>query len=175
MRPPGEPYILNGYLLIPLLAAAVCTVLAVAMVSEDPRSPLNRRVGLLFAGSARWAGCEVLWNTAADPGAALTLIRISSLGWIGIGPLGLDALITVAEQPAPRARRALPYLYAVSAGFGLLFVFTDAAYEGVVRTSWGWGYEPLLPFLLFYLYTLACIVTGLYYALTTLAATSSPV
>ena len=175
MRPPGEPYLLNGYLLIPLLAAAVCTVLAVALVSEDPENPLNRRVGLLFAGSAWWAGCEVLWNTATDPGAALTLIRISSLGWIGIGPLALDALITVAEQPAPRARRALPYLYAVSAGFGLMFALTDVAYRGVVRTSWGWGYEPGLAFALFYVYTFVCVVTGLYYALTTLATTSSPV
>ena len=52
---------------------------------------------------------------------------------------------------------------------------TDVAYRGVVQTPWGWGYEPGTAFLLFYLYTFACVVAGLYYALATLASTSSPV
>jgi signal transduction histidine kinase len=166
---------LNGYLLIPLLAATVCTVLAVAMVSEDPRSPLNRRTGLLFAGAAWWAGCELLWNTATDPHTALLLVRVSSLGWAAIGPLALDALVIVGERPAPAARRVLPTLYGVSAAFGLLFVATGSAHSAVVRTAWGWAYVPTPIFLVFYLYTLACVVAGLAIAFRALASSSSPV
>jgi signal transduction histidine kinase len=166
---------LNGYLLIPLLASTMCTVLAVALVSEDPRSPVNRRTGLLFAGSAWWAGCELLWNTATDPDAALFLVRLSSLGWAAIGPLALDVFLRVSEQPAPRLRRAVPFLYALSALFALLFTTTDLAHRGVTPVPWGWSYLPGPIFLVFYLYTLACVAVGLRHALATLLQTPSQV
>jgi signal transduction histidine kinase len=174
MRPPGEPS-LNGYLLIPLFAATVCTVLAVALVTQDPTNPINRRTGLLFAGSAWWAGCELLWNTATDPDTALFLVRISSLGWAAIGPLALDVFVRVSEQPAQRVRRALPALYATSAIFALLFTTTDLAHRGVTPAPWGWSYEPGVGFLVFYVFTLACVVAGLQHALATLLRTPSAV
>jgi signal transduction histidine kinase len=166
---------LNGYLLIPLFAATVCTVLAVALILEDARSPVNQRICAVFAGCAWWAGCELLWNTATDPHAALLLVRISSLGWAAIGPLALDVFLRVAERPAPRLRKALPFLYGISALFALLFSTTDFSHRGVAPAPWGWSYQPGPLFFVFYLFTFACVVLGLQHALKTLIATPSAV
>ena len=133
---------MNGYLLIPLFATTACAVLAVMLISEDTRNPVNRRTALVFAGSAWWAACELLWNTASDPETALLLVRLSSLGWVAVGPLALDVFMRVSEHPSPAARRALPFLYGTSAVFALLFTTTDLLHGNVLRVPWGWSYSP---------------------------------
>jgi PAS domain S-box-containing protein len=166
---------LNGYLLIPLFAITVSTVLGVAIVAQDPRNPLHRRAALAFAGAAWWAVTEVLRSTATDPETALRLVHLSGLGWAGFGPLALDVLLRLSQRPEGAAQRALPWLYAVAAGFALLSVGTDLLHEGVVRTGWGWGFEPgplLLPFLAF---VSVCLGAGLRVALSSAQGSASPV
>jgi uncharacterized membrane protein YuzA (DUF378 family) len=111
------------------------------VLAQDPRSRLNRRACLLVSGAAFWALCEVLWNTARDAETALALVRLSSLGWVALGPLGLEVLLEVAGRPAPRARRALPWLYGLAAVFLAVILTTDWVHERAVPAPWGFAYE----------------------------------
>jgi signal transduction histidine kinase len=166
---------LNGYLLIPLFAIAVSTVIAVAILSQDPRNPLHRRAALAFAGASWWAVCDLLRISATDPETALGLVHLSGLGWAGFGPLGLDLLLRLAQRTEGVLRRALPWLYAVAAGFALLSVATGLLHQGVVRTVWGWGFVPgplLLPFVAF---VGLCLGAGLRVALSSAQGSASPV
>jgi signal transduction histidine kinase len=163
----------NGYLLIPLFAGTASIVLAVAILMQDPSARLNRRSALLVGGAAFWALCEVLFYTASDPVAAMRVIRVSALGWLALGPLGLDVLLGVSGRPAPRERRALPYLYAVSAAF-LPVVLGGWMHPRVVPTAWGWGYELGPIYALFYVFTAGSLVVGLRSAAAALRASASP-
>jgi two-component system NtrC family sensor kinase len=165
---------LNVLLLIPLFAATASTVLAVAILALDPRSRLNRRASLLVAGAAWWALCEVLWSTASDPDTALLLVRLSSFGWVALGPLGLDVLLALAGRPARWERRALPWLYGLSGLYALAILTTDWIHTGMVRTASGWGYELGAPYLLFYPFVTGCLLAGLRAALETLRISASP-
>jgi signal transduction histidine kinase/uncharacterized membrane protein YuzA (DUF378 family) len=163
----------NGYLLIPLLAATASTVLAVAILALDPRGRMNRRASLLVAGAAWWALCEVLWNTATDPAVALVLVRLSCIGWVALGPLGLDMLLEVAGQRAERMERALPWLYGLSGVYAVL-VLAGAIHERVVPTPWGFGYELGPAYVLFYPFVVGCLLGGLRSALRALRTSASP-
>jgi signal transduction histidine kinase len=170
--PGGIP--VNGYLLIPLFAATASTVLAVAVLAQDPRSRLNRRACLLVAGAAFWALCEVLWNTARDAETALALVRLSSLGWVALGPLGLEVLLEVAGRPAPRARRALPWLYGLAAVFLGVILTTDWVHERAVPAPWGFAYELGPAYALFYPFTVGSLLVGLGAAAQALRSSASP-
>ena len=91
-------------------------------------------------------------------------------------PLALDVFMRVSEHPSPAARRALPFLYGTSAVFALLFTTTDLlGTASILRVPWGWSYEPGPTFLVFYLYTLACVAFGFQQAFATFVTTTSPV
>ncbi|HEX2486749.1 MAG TPA: ATP-binding protein, partial [Myxococcota bacterium] len=134
----------------------------------------NRRACLLVSGAAFWALCEVLWNTARDAESALALIRLSSLGWVAIGPLGLDVLLEVAGRPATRARRALPWLYALAAAFLAVILGTDWIHRRAVPTPWGWGYELGTAYVFFYPFTVGSLLLGLHVAADALRSSASP-
>lgn len=166
---------MNGYLLIPLFAATASTVLATAILAQDPRGRLNRRTGLLVAGAAWWALCEVLWNTAGDPEAALRLVRLSAPGWVALGPVGLDVLLDLAGRSTPRVRRRLAVLHLASPAFVAAAVATDWMHVRAVPAPWGFAYEPGLAFsLVYYPFTAACLLAGLWAASQALRRSASP-
>jgi signal transduction histidine kinase len=151
----------NAYLLLPLTACVSSAMLATAILVRDAGHRMNRLGATLTLGSMVWSFCEVLWNTADDPAAALWLVRVSSLGWVAIGPIGLHLFRELVGHDGPRLRRAQPWLYGISALFFLLDLATPWVHTGVVRTSWGFGYEfgPAYP--PFYAFTVGCLAGAL--------------
>jgi signal transduction histidine kinase len=140
----------NAYLLIPLLAGTACTSLAVWIVTMGSGSRASLRAALLVAGGSWWSLCEVLWSVAPDPESALALIRLSSLGWVAIGPLGLEFLLEISGGTPPRMRRLLPFLYATSAAFLVITLTTSWIHTVAVPMPWGYGYELGPTYLLFW-------------------------
>ena len=102
-------------------------------------------------------------------------MHLSSLGWAFFGPLGLDVLLRLGERPAPIARRALPWLYGAGAAFAALGVTTDLLHTRVVRTAWGWGFEPGPLIWLYFPFVVGCLLTGLRAAGSALRSSPSPV
>ena len=152
---------MNAYLLLPLTACVASAMLTVAVVGRDGGHRANRVAAALSLGATVWSFCEVLWNSAQDPEHVLALVRLSSIGWVAMGPLGLHLFVELVGLPDSPVRRAMPWLYAVSAGFLAVSLGTDWMHTGVLRTSWGWGYEfgPAYP--PFWLFTTLCLSGGL--------------
>ncbi len=149
------------YLVLPLIACVASSVLATVIYCRSSNDLASRDAVLLLVGGAFWAACEVLLNTRSDPDGALVLVKASTLGWVWIGPLGVRLLLQVTGEHAPHLRRALPVLFAVGGLFVLLDWSTAWLHTGVVRTSWGWGYELGPAYPLYYLYAVSCIAIAL--------------
>lgn len=136
-------------------------MLTVAVFARSAGHRATRLGALLTGGAAVWAFCEVLWNASGDPRSVLWLVKLSSIGWVAIGPLALHLFLELTGQPARRVARLVPALYAISAGFFALDLATPWVHAAVVRTSWGWGYVfgPAYP--LFYVFTVSCLGAAL--------------
>jgi signal transduction histidine kinase len=152
---------LNAYLLLPLLACVTTAMLAVGVLARDSRHRASRLAAGLMIGVAIWAACEVVWNAASDPSLVLWLVRLSSIGWVAVGPAALHLFLELTGSQRSCLRRLFPYLYGVSAAFLLVALTTPWMHTAVVRTSWGWGYRfgPAYP--VFYVFTVACLAAAL--------------
>ncbi len=163
---------MNLYLLLPLFACLASAMLTVGMLQRDGTHRANRIAAALTFGAMFWSLCEVLWATTTDPELALRLVRISSAGWVAMGPLGLHLFLELTG--ATSHRRAVGYLYATSAVFLAITLTTDWMHTGVTPTAWGFGYEfgPAYP--AFWCFTVACLVFGLSRAVRHLRTADSP-
>ncbi len=127
----------------------VCALLvcATTILVRDTADRGNRTAAVLLYGGAIWASCQLLWNTTTDPEWALSLVRISALGWAAIGPLAALFILEVTRAPAPHLRRALPAFFAAALLFIALDWFTPWVHEGVTRSQLGWTYQfgPVYP------------------------------
>jgi PAS domain S-box-containing protein len=150
----------EGYVAIPLFSGIASAMTAAAILARDARHRAHQLAALLIGGASWWAACEVLWNTASDPDVVLRWVRLSALGWAGIGPFTLHLFLEITGDPAPRTRRALPALYAAAAGFVVL-ALAGGIHRSVARESWGWSYEfaPIYP--AYYAFTIACMFLAL--------------
>jgi signal transduction histidine kinase len=157
----GDGARVNAYLLLPLLACVTSAMLAVGMLARDPGHRANRLGAALMVGVGVWAACEVLWNAADDPERVLRLVRLSSVGWVAIGPAALQLFVELTGARRSRVRRLLPLLYALAAGFLLIDLATPWVHASVVRTSWGWGYRFGWAYPVFYVFTVACLAAAL--------------
>lgn len=128
--------------IILLLVTAVLSALHAGVVvgRQGPRHTNYIAAALIFEG-AIWSTCQVLWNTAPDPETALFYIRLSGLGWMGIAPLALHLHLNLHPGTLPRARHALWAVYAASAAFYALDLFTPLIHTEAVPTSWGYSYR----------------------------------
>jgi len=131
---------LKIFVLLPILSCVAYCVLATVMLLRDSRHPAHWTGALLCAAGAHWALCEALWNSAHDAQAALFLVRLSSLGWVTIGPIALHLFLIVTSHPALERRWLMPSLYGLAGVFILLNLTTPWIAPSVVRASWGWGY-----------------------------------
>ena len=132
---------MNLYLLLPLVSCLACTALAVAVLTRDWTRRSSQLAALTALCGAWWAGCEVLWNSAGDPSWAIRLVRLSSFGWMCIGPAVLHLFLELTSHPLRQRRWLPPALYALPLGLALLDIATDRMHTRVVRTDWGWGWE----------------------------------
>jgi PAS domain S-box-containing protein len=149
------------YLLLPLLACISSAMLTVAIIARGEGHRANRIGAVLTSGAMLWSFFEVVWNTADDPHTVLQLVRLSSIGWVAIGPIALHLFFELTGQPQHRVWRVLPVLYAISAAFFAIDLATPWMHEAVVRTSWGWGYRFGPAYLPFYLFTVSCLSAAL--------------
>ncbi len=133
---------MNPYLAVPLLAAIACFGLSAVILLIGVRQLPNRVSGALMLGSGFWAACEVLWNSAGDPTAALWLKRISAPGWIFLGPLAFHLMVSLASLEVGRLRRLIPVLYASAALFLPLAWATPWMIRGMQPTGWGFAAVP---------------------------------
>jgi signal transduction histidine kinase len=115
----------------------------------------------MLYGVSFWALCEVLWNSRSDPETARIFLRLSTLGWVFIGPLALGVLHEITGKNTLRVRKAVPYLYGTAAGFLVASLFTPCMHSAIVPTRWGWGYEVGWLHPIYLAFTVACILVGL--------------
>jgi len=87
-------------------------------------------------------------------------VKLSALGWVGLGPLTARFIISVTRVDAPRLQRSLRVYYAFAGIFLVLAWLTPWVHTGVVRRGWGYGYTfgPLYP--LFFLVTVGSLLSG---------------
>ncbi len=152
---------MHPYHVILLIACVAGASLGTSVWMRDTRNKANRLATLLIWGGAYWAFCELLWNQAADAETALTLVKLSTLGWVWIGPVSLSLMIEIMGDSMPRSRVVLRTLYGAAVVYLLLTFLTPWVHESVVQTEWGWSYRlgPLYPG--FYVITMTSILYGM--------------
>ena len=123
--------------LIPLVSCVLAAMIASAIVSHDPGQRANRVVALVLACTGWWAFFDVTWNLQGDPEIALWLMKVSSIGWIMLGPCTLDVYVEVLGDARSRLRRLVPLAYAGAAASFVLFVATPWCLTEAVPTTWG--------------------------------------
>ena len=148
-----------------LLLGGACVVSALSagfVLGNRPRDHRASRLAVgIFAGSAYWALCEVLWNLSPDADRALRLVRASAPGWCFVGPLVMHLFLEATRVPWVRLWKTLPWFYASSCGFLLVTWFTPWMFTGVVKTGWGWGYVTGPAYPLWYATVMACVVPAI--------------
>ena len=165
--------VLKIFVLLPILSCVAYSVLATVILIRDSRHPAHRAGAALCAAGAHWALCEALWNSAHDGQAVLLLVKLSSLGWVMLGPIALHLFLIVTSHPALRWRALMPCLYGLAGAFVLLDLTTPWLHPSVVRADWGWGYTtgPLFPAA--YLLTAFALCIGLLVEVRDFRSTSS--
>jgi signal transduction histidine kinase len=140
------------FLLLKLLTIAASLFMATAIYFRDPGFRVNRLMAGVVACTAWWATCEVVWTLQSDPDAALWLVRLSSMGWLLVGPMFFDIFTDLAERDRSRLLRLREPVYWLAALGIALYVGTPWCLVDVVGVPWGWGFEFgtlfLLPFLI---------------------------
>jgi len=144
-----------------LVTCIACAVFGTSVLTRDTRETTNRLASAIIFGGAWWAFCELLWTQAADPGDAMVLIKLSALGWVMIGPLGLQLMMELVGDTDRRRRRALRGLYVMSGLYLLVDWTTPWVHGGVVPVEWGWSYELGVLYPGFYAITVASLCLGL--------------
>ena len=151
---------MNPYFLVPLVACLVCLGCGVLILSREPDETTHRCAAGLLLGATFWAACETLWTLSSDPERVLMLVRLSSLGFVFVGPIALQ-LFLAQIHPRPALHRAVPWCYAL-AGLALVAEWTgDSMHRAVLPKPWGRSYEVGPAFAVWYAFTLAVACAGI--------------
>jgi len=137
----------NPFVAMLVIACISAATLGSAILARDPNQRSNRLLATVLGCSAYWSLCEILWNLSDDPDHVLMLVRLSSFGWIPLGPLAFDLFVEVTGNARSPYRKLLPFAYGTAALAIALYVFTPMFIHSPIRLAWGWSYEfgPLFP------------------------------
>jgi PAS domain S-box-containing protein len=138
---------MHPYILMLVLSCIAAGMFGSAILARDPGQRANRLIATVLGCSAYWSLCEILWNLSDDPNAVLWMIKLSSFGWITLGPLALDLFVEITGNTHSRYRKVVPLAYATAACAIALYIFTPWCITTPIRVSWGWSYTlgPLFP------------------------------
>ena len=145
------------YSLVQLLSCFAAAAMASAIFARDPDQRANRLLAMVMVCAAWWSLCEVLWNASSDPAQVVWLVRLSSLGWVMMGPLALHTYVEVEGDSRSWTRRLLRPAYAAAVLGAATYLATPWCITGAVPTSWGWGIEFGPLFWAAYLPTMGCV------------------
>ena len=81
-------------------------------------------IALVLVCSAHWSLCEVFWSLSDDPRRVVQWVRLSSLGWMWLGPLTLHIISELVGGANTGLRRALPWAYGCAIASILLYIAT---------------------------------------------------
>jgi len=132
---------IHPFVLMLLCSCLAAGALGAAILARDPEQRANRLIAAILGCSSFWSLCEVVWNLSDDPDHVVRIIRISSLGWVMLGPLALDLFGEVTIERRTRFRRIVPLAYAAAAVAICLYILTPWCIASAIRVSWGWSYE----------------------------------
>jgi PAS domain S-box-containing protein len=138
---------MHPFIFMLVLSCMAAGVFGSAILARDPGQRANRLIALVLGCSLYWSLCEILWNLNDDPNEVLWTIRLSSFGWIPLGPLALDLFVEITGNARSRYRKVIPVAYSTAALAIALYIFTPWCIVSPVRVSWGWSYTlgPLFP------------------------------
>jgi PAS domain S-box-containing protein len=151
---------MHPFIFMLVLSCIAAGVFGSTILARDPGQRANRLIAMVLGCSAYWSLCEILWNLNDDPNVVLWTIKLSSFGWIPLGPLALDLFLEVTGSARSRYRKVVPVAYSTAACAIALYIFTPWCITTPIRVSWGWSYAlgPLFP--------LAFLPTVLYVSIT---------
>jgi len=129
---------MNEFQLILLVSCIASTVFGTAVLVRDSKQTANRLSAAIIYGGAFWAFCELIWSQANAPQTAMAWVKISAIGWVWIGPLGLHLMMELVGGPMHKLRVALKTLYGLSALYLVALWTSPVAITRMVRTDWGW-------------------------------------
>ena len=141
------------YFALPLISGLVCVAAGVLILGREPNETSHRCAGALLLGAAYWGVCEAFWSVSADPETALFFVRLSSPGWLWIGPLAVHLFLAGRPSGSVVPRSAVPWLYAVPLLALVAAWTTDTMHSGVLAKPWGWAYETGPAYAIWYAFT----------------------
>jgi PAS domain S-box-containing protein len=131
----------ESFLLIKVFTCLLSVILATAVITRDSELMVNRVVGMVPICTALWSVCEIAWNLQSDPESAARYIRLSSLGWMLMGPICLHIFSEMVKAHRPILSRLVPFAYASAILCVSQYIFTDHGLAEAYRVSWGWSFE----------------------------------
>jgi signal transduction histidine kinase len=160
-------------LLLPLVGCLAGALSALAIMLHDPRERSNQIATLLLAGGAWWGFCQLLWTAAPNPSTAYFWHHAAAPGWAFIGPLAVHLIAQHTDPPA-WMRRVIAPAYAVGGVFMLLQLTTSWMHGDAMRTALGWGFEARSGHVWYLVFTFACVIPAIGFALHRVRSAPSP-
>jgi signal transduction histidine kinase len=132
---------MHPVVVVPLFFCLLAAALGGAVLAREAGDPANRLTATILGCSAFWSLCEVIAGSEPHGERALLVLRISSLGWMWLGPLSLQLYLEATTGITEPTRRLLHFGYLAAFVFILLYIATPLGLRGLVPTPFGWGYE----------------------------------
>jgi signal transduction histidine kinase len=165
---------LNPWFVLPLVSGLACLVFGALLLIRGAGAATSRFGGLLLLGGAWWGLFEALWTLAPDAETALLLLRLSTPGWVFIGPICLELFLAETPRGPERLRTLRPIAWGTAAS-ALVFAWTtDWIHAGMEPVPWGWAWRIGPLYAPWYVFTVLTSTAAILAALRRLRATASP-